>query len=58
MYFIPSSGATRHLPPKGKVLKLPNKLKFDILYRLRKIYNLGADKRGKVCYNTKRYTIY
>ena len=28
MYFIPSSGATRHLPPKGKVLKLPDKLKF------------------------------
>ena len=31
MYFIPSSGATRHLPPKGKVLKLPDKLKFDAL---------------------------
>ena len=29
MFFIPSSGATRHLPPKGKVLELPDKLKFD-----------------------------
>ena len=44
MFFIPSSGATRHLPPKGKVLKLPVKLKFAVCTQLRQMLQVDFFK--------------